>query len=463
LTTILAPIDDVVAWIITHLFSAFSPVFGLTSGVTWLLTIVVLVVLMRLILVPLFIKQMHTQRAMTALAPRITELRKRYKGDKERLNQETMKLYQEAGVNPLMGCLPVLLQMPIFFALFSVLRYIAEWTPKIPLHYGLTRSLIVSAQHAKIFGATIADKVLFTGTVHVPLHAKIVILVAVMLSMTTTYLTVRQSMKRGMMPTATDSPMGQSQKMMAYVMPLFALTGLYWQFGLVLYWVTTNVWTLGQQFVLLRKYPVGVAVLPTGGKSAGRAIGRPATAPGLTSGPSRPGLRGTGRTAPGKVSDEAAKADSGKADSGKAYGGKVDTGKADGGKADGGKADGGKVDGGKVDGGTAAGTGRGGTAKGAADRKPGASAQGAAGGKGGKSSPQDAPPPRTSLSKARGSGSDAASGSNGHKPTSGDGGVLRRFGRGRPAPEPPVPAQPETKVVRQQPQRQSRSKRSGKR
>ena len=89
-----------------------------------------------------------------------------------------------------------------------------------------------------------------------PLHAKVVILLAVLVSMATTYLTVRQSMKRGMMPAATpDNPMGKSQKYMAYIMPFFALTGLYWPFGLVLYWVTTNLWTLGQQWVLFKRYP----------------------------------------------------------------------------------------------------------------------------------------------------------------------------------------------------------------
>ena len=297
MSTILAPINDAVAWIITQLFNLFSPVFGLTSGVTWLLTIMVLVVIMRLILVPLFIKQMHTQRAMTALTPRIAELRKKYKGDRETLNAETMKLYQEAGVNPLMGCLPVVLQMPIFFALFSVLRYIAEWKPGDPLQYHLTHKLIVSAKSAKIFGATIADKVLFTGSpahggIYVPLHAKIVIALVVVVSMTTTYLTVRQSMKRGMMPTGSDSPMGQSQKLMAYIMPLFALTGLYWQFGLVLYWVTTNLWTLGQQFVLLRRYPVGAAAMGPDGNRPIAGKSRPATAPGLTGGPSKPRLGG---------------------------------------------------------------------------------------------------------------------------------------------------------------------------
>ena len=91
---------------------------------------------------------------------------------------------------------------------------------------------------------------------HVPLHAKIVIVLAVIVSMATTFLTVRQSMKRGMMPTASpDNPMGNSQKYMAYIMPFFALTGLYWPFGLVLYWVTTNVWTLIQQWALFKRYP----------------------------------------------------------------------------------------------------------------------------------------------------------------------------------------------------------------
>ena len=425
MNTILAPINNAVAWIITQLFNLFSPAFGVTSGVTWLLTIMILVVIMRLILVPLFIKQMHTQRAMTALTPRIAELRKKHKGDRETLNQETMKLYQEAGVNPLMGCLPVILQMPIFFALFSVLRYIAEWHKGDPLQYHLTTKVIESAQHAKIFGATIADKVLFTHGMNVPLHAKIVICIVVVISMTTTYLTVRQSMKRGMMPTGKDTPMGQSQKLMAYIMPLFALTGLYWQFGLVLYWVTTNLWTLGQQYVLLRKYPVGAAALgPDGNVPMKGTAGKPATASGLT-----------GRTTKPKPGTGA----------------------------------------GSGTGGSGAKSGRPGARPGGSGPKPGGSGAGAgqagAGGKGGSAGSKPA-----SLSKGSGSGSaggkpaaggkpsaGADSGANGHKPDSGDGGMLRRFVKGRSEPEPPAPPEPETKIVRQQRQRQSRSKRSGKR
>jgi YidC/Oxa1 family membrane protein insertase len=456
LNTILAPINNAVAWIITQLFNLFSPVFGKGSGVTWLLTIMVLVVLMRLILVPLFIKQMHTQRAMTALTPRLGELRKKYKGDRETLNAETMKLYQEAGVNPLMGCLPVILQMPIFFALFSVLRYIAEWKPgQTPIRYHLTQGLIVSAQHAKIFGATIADKVLFTKGLIVPVEAKIVIVIVVVISMATTYLTVRQSMKRGMMPTGKDSPMGQSQKLMAYVMPLFALTGLYWQFGLVLYWVTTNLWTLGQQYVLLRKYPVGAAAMgPDGNIPIGGTAGKPATASGLTGRPAKPKPGGTTGNGAGKPGASASRPGSGTA-------GKPGSGTA-----------------GKPGSGTA---GKPGAASGSgtvADKPPasaGKNSQADRSGAGGKpaslskgSGPADSKPAQAGKSSAgrpaaAGTGSGATGSANGHKPASNEGGMLRRFGRGRSEAEPSAPAQPETKIVRQQRQRQSRSKRSGKR
>jgi YidC/Oxa1 family membrane protein insertase len=280
---ILNPIYEAVAWVLKQIYQGLSPVFGVASGWTWFLSIVILVILMRLIMVPLFIKQMHTTRAMSALAPQMQALRKKYKNDKQTLQQETMKLYQEAGVNPLMGCLPVVLQLPVFFALFSVLRAIAAWAPGQKPKYGLTYQMVASAKHAKILGATIADKFLFTGTLHVPAEAKAVIFIAVIISMATTFLTVRQSMKRGMMPAATpDNPMGQSQKYMMYIMPVFALSGLYWQFGLVLYWVTTNLWTLGQQWVLFRRFPqpaAAGAAVGTAPAIAPTSTGRPATTP----------------------------------------------------------------------------------------------------------------------------------------------------------------------------------------
>jgi YidC/Oxa1 family membrane protein insertase len=360
----LNPLYDAVGWIVKHIYDVLSPVFGPTSGWTWALTIIILVVFMRLLMVPLFIKQMHTTRAMSALTPQMTALRKKYKNDKQTLNQEMMKLYQEAGVNPLMGCLPIALQLPVFFSLFSVLREIAEWKPGEPLKYEITRHMVVSAQHAKILGASVADKVLFTGTTSVPLHAKIVIVIAVMVSMATTYLTIRQSMKRGMMPAATpDNPMGQSQKYMAYIMPFFALTGLYWPFGLVLYWVTTNVWTLGQQWLLFKRYPYPPAAAAAAGSTDATVPAGTAGARALTGGQT-------------------------------------------------------------------------------AAKRPQRST-----GTGTKTAPQAS---KTAARNGSGNGQ-ASAGSN----------LLRRVaGRGK-EPEP-EPVQPDVKIVRQQPQRQSRSKRSGK-
>jgi len=421
----LNPIYEFVAWVLKHIYGFLSPMFGTSSGWTWALSIVILVVLMRLVMVPLFIKQMHTTRAMSALAPQMTALRKKYKNDKQTLQQETMKLYQEAGVNPLMGCLPVVLQLPLFFALFNVLKAIAEWKPGQVPKYGLTLQMVESARNAKILGATVADKFLFSSTT--PAHAKVVIFIFVLISMTTTYLTVRQSMKRGMMPAATpDNPMGQSQKYMAYIMPVFALSGLYWPFGLVLYWVTTNVWTLGQQYALFRVYPMPK---PAG---AGAATS-PAIAPTVTTRTKRSatGRPGSASTGAGQIKqdgpNDAATADGvSKADGAAKADGVT---KADRVK-DGANAAGASQSNGAA---RAAGTGRK-NSNGAQPRSPGRKPAGAPAGSAGKA------------------GEASANG----------GGMLRRLGRGRGEPEPQAP-QPEVKLVRQQKQRQSRSKRSGKR
>ena len=396
---------EAVGWVFTQIYDLLKPAFGPTSGWTWALSIAILVVLMRLLMVPLFIKQMHTTRAMSALQPQMAALRKKYKNDKQTLNQETMKLYQEAGVNPLMGCLPFVLQLPLFFSLFSVLRAIAEYTGGKP-KYGLPISMVTAGGKAKILGASIADKVLFTGTAHVPLHAKLVILAAVVVSMATTYLTIRQSMKRGMMPAATpDNPMANSQKYMTYIMPFFALTGLYWPFGLVLYWVTTNVWTLGQQFILGRRYPYtppaadgSTAAAPAGASAIGRA---PATSRGLTSGSGSTAAKrtATSRTAP---SGGAATAGSSSAQQARTA---------------------------------------------TKQARPAASPQSATG-------QSAAKPARTApaVNGASANGQKAA-------PASASS-VLKRLGRGRAEPEP-QPELPEVKLVRRQTQRQSRSKRTG--
>jgi YidC/Oxa1 family membrane protein insertase len=458
----LNPLYDAVAWVMARIHAFLSLFLSSGSGLTWVLTIVILVVLMRLILVPLFIKQMHSMRKMSALTPQLQELRKKYKNDKQTLNEETMRLYREAGVNPLGGCLPLLAQMPMFFALFSVLRGIADWKSG-PTPYGLTETVVKSAQSANILGARIADKVLFTGTLHVPLHAKIVILCAVAISVTTTFLTVRQSTKRGMTPQMTpDNPMASSQKYMAYIVPFFALSGLYWAFGLVLYWVTTNVWTLGQQYVLFKRYP------PTAPAAAGASPGgviKPATAAGLVadSKPSarRPASDALKRPAPAKPSaaKPATPGRPGTARPATAGGTAVTRPAANGKPASAAKPAAAKPAG---------------AAKPTTPAKPGASA------KPGTARPATSAKPATAKPAAKGSaqaparkpsgtaaGTGRPQGGKGAQETPANGsgsvsGLLRRFGKGRAETEE-QPEAPDVKLVRQQRVRQSRSKRSGKR
>jgi len=253
----LDPLNGVVAWVIMHIHTALGHLFGPNTGLAWGLSIVLLVVAIRICLIPLFVKQVNTQRKMAQHAPHLQELKKKYKGDKQKLNEETMKFYKENGVNPLAGCLPMIPQMIVFYALFSVLRAIADWKTGVPLKYGLTTAVVQSAQKASILGVHLGDSLLFSHK-HVPLHVGIVIFLTVAVSATTTFMTVRQSSKRGLMQTNMDpdNPMAQSQKYMMYIVPFFSLTGLYWQYGLVLYWVTTNVWTLGQQFFMFRNWTV---------------------------------------------------------------------------------------------------------------------------------------------------------------------------------------------------------------
>jgi membrane protein insertase, YidC/Oxa1 family, C-terminal domain len=249
---------EAVAHVITWIHQGYTTFIPGNNGLNWALTIITLTLLMRLMIFPLFVKQMRSSRKMQAVAPKVQELRKKYKNDKQRMNQEVMKLYQQAGANPLGGCLPIVAQFPIFISMFAVLRAIAEGKPK----FGMTQQLVDSARAAHVFGAPI-PATFFTSAADIekfgadPVVTKIVLAVFVAISSTTTFLTVRQSVGRSMaqMP---DNPMAQQQKILMYVSPLFAVFSLNFQLGLILYWVTTNLWTLSQQHWFYRRHPMPV-------------------------------------------------------------------------------------------------------------------------------------------------------------------------------------------------------------
>ena len=225
--------------------------------------------------------ELHAEDAVAHAAA--AELRKKYKNDKQRLNEETMKFYKENGINPLGGCLPLVAQLPVFWSLFNVLKAIADWTPGHDPAYGMTVPFVESAQQARIFGISLYDQFLHPAAGESS-TSRLLIVVFVLVSAATTFLTMRQSQKRGMMnqtPPDPDQPGAAAaqamSKNMMYIAPFFALTGLYWQFGLVIYWVTTNVWTLGQQHFLFRSLPV-VGSATVGASATQAASGNSGTA-----------------------------------------------------------------------------------------------------------------------------------------------------------------------------------------
>ncbi|GAA3962654.1 hypothetical protein GCM10023085_51520 [Actinomadura viridis] len=245
---------QIVAQLIVWIHSGLSLVVPQNSGWAWGGAIILLTVLLRLLMVPLFVKQIHASRKMQELNPKVQALRKKYKNDKQRLNQEVMKLYQENGANPLSGCLPILVQMPVFIGLFQVLRQISDAAPGKGV-FAMTPELVRSAQQANILGAHIPDTFLNAwGSDPKNWSAIAVTAIAVVISSCTTFFTVRASMQR--QPVTDDNnPMMQAQKMMVFLAPLFGLFGLGFPLGVLMYWVTSNSWTLVQQHYIYSKYP----------------------------------------------------------------------------------------------------------------------------------------------------------------------------------------------------------------
>ena len=230
---------------------ALSPVFGEASGVTWSLSIVGLVILIRTLLIPLFVKQIKSQRALTALSPEMKKIQQKYKDDRQKQSEELMKLYKEHKTNPMASCFPILAQAPIFFALFTVLNGIGKNPPQA--RGVLTTELAAQAAKAEFFGAPISQT--FLGTSNATVKIVTVLLIALM--SLTTFTTQRQLMVKGMPKLdASNNMMLQQQKIMLYLFPvIFAVSGVNFPIGVLIYWSTTNLWTWGQQYYVIKRNP----------------------------------------------------------------------------------------------------------------------------------------------------------------------------------------------------------------
>jgi YidC/Oxa1 family membrane protein insertase len=252
--SILDPLYIAVSWVVVTFHKLLGNIFGDDSGVSWSIAIVGLVIVIRTLLIPLFVKQIKSQRALTALQPEMKAIQQKYKDDRQKQSEELMKLYKEHKTNPLASCFPILAQAPIFFALFQVLNGLGAEPPQGRGVLEGETALLKSAANAEFFGAPISSSFLGNDS---SLVVKIVTACLIVFMSATTFTTQRQLMTKGMPKMDTkNNMMLQQQKIMLYLFPfIFAVSGVYFPVGVLIYWSTTNLWTWGQQFYVIKRNP----------------------------------------------------------------------------------------------------------------------------------------------------------------------------------------------------------------
>ncbi|MGI8578642.1 MAG: membrane protein insertase YidC [Nocardioidaceae bacterium] len=246
---IMTPLYYLTSGILLVFHRLFNGVLGMPEGISWALSIVALTIVIRTLLIPLFVKQIKNSRNMQLLQPKVKELQKKFGHDRERLTQETMKLYKETGTNPLASCFPLLLQMPIFLALFRTLNYAAKGES-----VGfLSHAQVLSLRDSSVLGLA---KISESFTSSLTWHTKVLTACLVVLMTVTTFTTQRQLMRKNMPESAMTGQYAQQQKLLLYVLPVvFAVGGIAFPIGVLLYWTTSNLWTMCQQFYVIRNNP----------------------------------------------------------------------------------------------------------------------------------------------------------------------------------------------------------------
>ena len=251
-----------VSWVLLRWHEAFTWLgMDPASGLTWALSIVFLVITIRLLLFRFFIKQVHSQRKMQEVQPKIAALREKYKNDRQTLSAEMMKLQKEEGFNPIGGCLPILMQAPVFISLFHVLRLIGtDKAVALSGEYHWTAEQATLAGKATVFGAPIASAFsdprnlvsTIAGASATATHVVAAVLIVLMVA--ATYITQRQVMLRS--TTTLDAQQAMIQKLMLYGIPASLLvSGFFFPIGVLFYWFTNNLWSMGQQFYILKRMP----------------------------------------------------------------------------------------------------------------------------------------------------------------------------------------------------------------
>ena len=249
-----------IAWVMKMWHALFSTFLDPASGLAWVLSIMFLVFTVRVVLFPLFVKMIKSQRAMQELQPEIAKLKAEYGKDRQGMSEAMMKLQKERKVNPVAGCLPMLLQAPVFIALLHVLRRLG---PDKPGLYSWSDELSHQASVAQVFGAPISSNFLMKGpklqqmidvTGTTSLNIKIVTGILIVVMCITQFISTKQIMKRS--GPVAGGQMQMVQKLMLYGAPIGLLvSGTFFPLGVLVYWFTNNSWTIAQQFWVLKKMP----------------------------------------------------------------------------------------------------------------------------------------------------------------------------------------------------------------
>lgn len=246
-------------WVIEAILVTFHSVlttFGMQedSGAVWVTSIVGLVLVVRAALIPLFVKQIRSQRSMYVLQPDLQKIQKKYKGksdrdSREKMAKEQMELYKKHGSSPFASCLPLLAQMPVFFSLFTTLQEAQNKKPGVGL---LTQELSESFAKSKFLGASLSETYLTATSMSVQIIAAVMIV----LMTGSQFITQKQIMAKNQNPDAINSQFAQTQKIMLYAFPvIFLISGISFPLGVLIYWLVSNFWTMGQQYVVIKRMP----------------------------------------------------------------------------------------------------------------------------------------------------------------------------------------------------------------
>jgi len=252
-------------WVIELILVSFHWLFetmGMdpAAGITWVLAIAGLVVVVRAALIPIFVKQIKSQRKMLEVAPELKKIQAKYKGkrdqfSREAMSRETMDLYKKAGTNPMSSCLPLLIQMPIFFALFSVLN--DAYANKVGVAF-MSAELSKQFANASLFGIAPLHQS-FQGAMNAnPQQAAVMLIAAIMVVLMTAsqFITQLQIVSKNMSEETKASPTFRQQRILLYILPLvFAFSGFAFPLGVMFYWLFSNAWTMVQQYIVIRNMP----------------------------------------------------------------------------------------------------------------------------------------------------------------------------------------------------------------